>query len=106
MFDFLFRNAVDSIDVNKIEDLLGKINLIDVREPDEYREGHLPTAKNIPLGKIAHQAERQLDKSKEYHIICYSGARSSRACSILKGMGFNVVNVAGGTGRYRGRLVK
>ena len=106
MFDFLFKNRVDSIDVNKIDDLLGKINLIDVREPDEYRGGHLPMAKNIPLGRIVNQAEKQLDKSKEYHIICHSGARSSRACSILKGMGFNVVNVAGGTGSYRGRLVK
>lgn len=106
MFEFLFGNAVNSIEVNRIDDLLGKINLIDVREPDEYREGHLPTAKNIPLEKILYQAEKYLDKSKEYHIICHSGARSSRACSKLKNMGFNVVNVTGGTGRYRGKLVR
>jgi rhodanese-related sulfurtransferase len=48
--------------------------------------------------------ERFLDKSKEYHIICQSGGRSSRICYILKGKGFNVINVSGGTGRYRGNL--
>jgi rhodanese-related sulfurtransferase len=42
--------------------------------------------------------------SKEYHIVCHSGARSSRVSAILKDKGFNVVDVTGGTGRYRGNL--
>ena len=85
---------------------MGKINLIDIRESNEYKSGHLPTAKNIPMDKILSETERHLDKSKEYHIICQSGSRSSRTCGILKGKGFNIINVSGGTGRYRGKLEK
>jgi len=86
--------------------LLGKINLIDIREPNEYKRGHLPTAKNIPMDKILSESEKYLDKSKEYHIICHSGARSSRTCGILKKKGFDIINVSGGTGRYRKTLEK
>lgn len=104
VFQFLFKSKFDSIDVNKIDELLGKINLIDVREPNEYKSGHLSTAKNIPLNRIISEADRYLDRSKEYYIICQSGGRSSRACGILKDKGFNVINVSGGTGSYRGKL--
>ncbi|WP_139904478.1 rhodanese-like domain-containing protein [Clostridium thermarum] len=104
MFKFMFKNTLKSVEVNEIQDLLGKIELIDVREPYEYKYGHLPTAKNIPMDELIHKADKLLDKSKEYHIICQSGGRSSNVCSILKGKGFNVVNVSGGTGRYRGKL--
>ena len=37
-----------------------------------------------------------------YYIICQSGARSSRACSILTKQGFDVINVSGGVGSYVG----
>lgn len=104
MFPFLFKGAVDSLDVNEIDNLIGKINLIDIREPYEYNAGHLPSAKNIPMDTILSKPEKYLDESKEYHIICHSGARSSRTCSVLKENGFKVINVTGGTGRYRGRL--
>jgi len=104
MFKFLFKNSVDSINVNDIDKILGKINLIDIRTPAEYKSGHLPKAKNIPMDIIVSDADKHLDKSKEYHIICQSGARSSRTCSILKQSGFNVINVSGGTGRYKSRL--
>lgn len=103
MFSFL-RSNVQSVDVNEIGSMLGKINLIDVRETYEYKSGHVPSAKNIPLDDIIVGPERFLDKSKEYHIICQSGGRSSRVCDILKDKGFNVINVSGGTGRYRGNL--
>lgn len=92
------------MDVNSLDGLLEKINLIDIREPYEYKGGHLPSAKNVPMNKIIEESEKYLDKSKEYHIICQTGGRSSRACSILKKKGFNVVNVSGGTGRYKGSL--
>lgn len=104
MFPFLFNNDVKSIGVNEIDNLIGKINLIDIREPYEYKAGHLPTAKNIPMDKIISEAEKYLDGSKEYYIVCHSGARSSRACGILERKGYNVTDVIGGTGRYRGKL--
>jgi rhodanese-related sulfurtransferase len=104
MFPFSFKSEFNSVDVNDLEELFGKINLIDVREQYEYRSGHLPTAKNIPMGELLNDPEEYLDKSKVYYIICQSGSRSSRTCSVLKKNGFKVINVAGGTGSYKGKL--
>jgi len=104
MFRFFTGSSVKSISVNELDGFLGKINLIDIREPYEYKGGHIPTAENIPMNLILSDPEEYLDMSKEYHIICHSGARSSRTAAILKDKGFNVVDVTGGTGRYRGKL--
>ncbi|MDP4146419.1 MAG: rhodanese-like domain-containing protein [Bacillota bacterium] len=96
----------NSIDVNVIDGLLGRVNLIDVREPYEYKSGHLPTAKNIPMNKIISDPGKYLDRSKRYYIICQSGGRSLRTCTFLWQKGYDVINVAGGTGSYRGKLRK
>jgi rhodanese-related sulfurtransferase len=104
MFKFIRKNSFDAVDVNMMDNLLGKVNIIDIREPYEYKGGHLPTAKNIPMDTILDQPEKYLDRSKEYYIVCHSGSRSSMTCRILKENGFKVINVSGGTGRYRGRL--
>ena len=106
MFNFFSKNKFDSVNVNDLDELLGKINLIDVRENYEYKSGHLPTAKNIPMSSIVTEPEKYLDEAKEYHIICQSGGRSSRVCSNLSSRGYKVINVAGGTGSYRGALQK
>ena len=106
MFSFLTRNKVNSVNASELGDQLGKINLIDIREPNEYKSGHLPAAKNIPMEKILTDPEKFLNKDKEYHIICQSGGRSSSTCKRLKSKGFNVINVSGGTGSYRGELKK
>lgn len=106
MFSFFSRNKVKSVNVNDLSELLGKINLIDIREPHEYKSGHLKTAKNIPMNKIINESEKYLDKDKEYHIICQSGGRSSKTTKILKKKGFDVVNISGGTGGYKGQLKK
>jgi len=104
MFNFFSKNKFDSVNVNDLERLLGKINLIDIRESYEYRNGHLPTAKNIPMNSILAEPEKYLDHGKEYHILCQSGGRSSRTCGTLASKGYNVINVAGGTGSYKGNL--
>lgn len=104
MFSLFNRNKVESVNVNDLGDSLQKINLIDIRESYEYKKGHLPAARNIPMDNIINEAEKYLDKSKEYHIICQSGGRSERTCKELKSKGFHVVNVSGGTGAYRGTL--
>ena len=56
------------------------LNLIDVREADEFAEGHLPGAINLPLSAFL-ERYGELDKDKPYHIICRSGARSAQACA-------------------------
>ncbi|SHH81201.1 rhodanese-like domain-containing protein [Clostridium grantii] len=102
MLNFLKNNSKKVINVNDIDTLLGKIDLIDIREPYEYNSGTLKTAKNIPMGTILNNPEKYLSKDKEYYIMCHSGARSSRTCSSLIKEGYNVVNVSGGMGSYVG----
>jgi rhodanese-related sulfurtransferase len=100
MFHNMSKDKFESIHVNDLEDLLGKIDLVDIREDYEYRDGHVPTAKNIPMATILKDTDKFLDKSKKYYIICQSGARSSRTCGELALNGYDVVNIGGGTGSY------
>ena len=79
------------------------INLIDVREADEFASGHLPGAINLPLSDFLERYE-ELDKDKPYYIICRSGARSAQACAFLEEEGYDVTNVAGGTSAWLGDL--
>ena len=61
-----------------------QLNLIDVREDDEVAEGIIPGAIHIPLGDVEARIS-ELDKSKEYIVICRSGGRSGRATEFLDG---------------------
>ncbi|MEG2539703.1 MAG: rhodanese-like domain-containing protein [Clostridium sp.] len=94
------------LNVNEIDSIVEDLALIDIREPDEYNRGHLPSAKNIPMKQLIEFADDYLDKSKEYHIVCHSGGRSARICRFLASSGFNVVNLAGGTMEYKGKIIK
>ena len=79
------------------------LNLIDVREADEFASGHLPGAINLPLSDFL-ERYGELDKDKPYYIICRSGARSAQACAFLEEEGYDVTNVAGGTSAWLGDL--
>ncbi|NLK96068.1 MAG: rhodanese-like domain-containing protein [Clostridiales bacterium] len=95
-------NKIKVINVNDIDKLLGKIELIDIREKDEYSRGSIKTAKNIPMRELLDEPEKYLNKDKEYYILCQSGMRSNRTCSALEKEGYKVINVAGGVGSYVG----
>lgn len=64
----------------------GTFVLLDVREPNEYAEGHLPGAINIPVTNFA--AAARLDRGKKVVIYCRSGARSYTAYRKLKKLAF------------------
>ena len=83
-----------------MDDKLGTVNLIDVREAYEFKAGHVPTAINIPMGTILVTPEKHLNKTKEYHIICQSGGRSGSTCKELSLKGYKVINISGGTRSY------
>lgn len=104
MFGFMKKNSAAKISVFELPPLLGKIDLIDIREVSEYKGGHVPTAKNIPASKLVQSPDSYLDKEKEYYIICQSGGRSGQATSILSQAGYKVIDVTGGTGRFPGQL--
>ncbi len=102
MFNFFKRDNGKVININDIDSLLGKINLIDIREIYEYRNGSLKTARNIPMGNLLNNPDRYLKKENEYYLMCQTGSRSSLACRRLNKEGFNVINVTGGIEAYRG----
>jgi phage shock protein E len=71
--------------------------LIDVRSPEEFRDGSYPGALNIPVQAIAANLG-SISKEKPVILFCASGARSSVAARVLKSAGFKDVLNAGGLG--------
>ena len=83
-----------------------KLNIIDVREPAEYAFGHLPGAISIPAGELDARLQ-ELDKEKEYSIVCRTGSRSDMACGMLASKGFTKVkNVMPGMKSWEGEVEK
>ncbi len=73
------------------------IQLIDVRQPDEYDFARIEGAKLIPLGEIMRRMD-ELDETKEIIIQCKSGGRSGQAIMALERAGFtgDMKNLKGG----------
>ena len=70
--------------------------MIDVREPFEYENGHIPGSKLIPLGELSSELHK-LNQDSSILLICRSGNRSSQAANLLVEKGFKqVYNLAGG----------
>lgn len=69
--------------------------LIDVREPDEWRSGHAPGARHIPLGRLASQLDA-LPADRELLFVCRSGNRSGAATELAARAGRSATNVSGG----------
>jgi rhodanese-related sulfurtransferase len=70
--------------------------LIDVREPEEWREGHAPIARHIPMREIPQQLA-SLPRTAPIYVICRSGNRSETVAAYLTRAGFDrPINVAGG----------
>ncbi|MGE5630392.1 MAG: FAD-dependent oxidoreductase [Caulobacteraceae bacterium] len=75
--------------------------LLDVREPSEYEQGHIPNAVNVPLGQLRNRLE-EIPKDKEIIVNCQVGLRSYIGVRILMQNGFgNVRNLSGGYKTYR-----
>lgn len=70
--------------------------VLDVREDDEYVEGHVPGAQHIPLAEVPERAGEAPTDGRLY-VICRSGGRSQKAAEHLRSRGVDAVNVAGGT---------
>lgn len=72
------------------------VELIDVREPWEYAEGHLPGARLMPLSSVpAHLDE--FPREGPVYLVCHVGGRSAQAAQYLAQRGVDAVNVDGGT---------
>lgn len=74
----------------------GDVTLIDVRNPDEYAEGHIPGAHLIPLPELADRLA-ELPAGRQVHVVCQSGGRSAQAAELLGQHGIDAISVNGGT---------
>lgn len=75
--------------------------IIDVREPEEYSNGHLAGAVSVPQSELAPFA-RELSKERSYLVACAGGTRSLRAAHYLRWLGLtDVVSLDGGTDGWR-----
>ena len=78
--------------------------LLDVRTEQEYRLGHIPGSRNVPLHDIEQVLALTHSKRVPLFVYCYSGARSRRAVQELQHLGYTDVRNLGGISAYRGRM--
>ena len=94
----MFWNKMKSITTSELETLLkDKPEILDVREPHEFKNGHILGAKNLPLSKVG----TYTGKGPVY-VICASGGRSTQATKKLTKMGVDATNVKGGMMMWKG----
>jgi sulfur-carrier protein adenylyltransferase/sulfurtransferase len=80
----------------------GEYTLLDVRQPGEYEDSHLPGAKLMPLPQLS-DSYQELDPEQPALVYCAIGGRSRVAAQMLSGWGFKeVYNLAGGIKAFRG----
>lgn len=80
----------------RIKELLHKATIVDLRSNEEYRNGHLSNAMNIPLEKLVKSEKRLGKKNAPVVVYCASALRCIQGVRILKTMGFSKV-INGGT---------
>lgn len=85
-----------SVDVKERLKAKQSLQIIDVRQPDEFESGHIPGAKLIPLGELPSRYS-EIDPKVETVVVCRSGGRSTKACEFLVRSGYSHIhNLVGG----------
>ncbi|NQY91485.1 MAG: molybdopterin-synthase adenylyltransferase MoeB [Deltaproteobacteria bacterium] len=101
------RREIPEITADEAEKLLAGADghvAVDVREKEEFREGHVPGALSLPRGFLEMQVETKVaDHDTPLVVYCQSGVRSMLAARQLKTMGYSsVCSMAGGYGDWKG----
>lgn len=104
IFDFL-----KPVDINAGVEQYKATNgavLLDVRTGQEYKNGHIEKAVNLPLQDIERVVRVVKKKDVPVFTYCHSGARSRQAEAFLKKMGYSDVTNIGGIAGYKGKIVR
>lgn len=97
----IITGKTDRLELDKVEQYLAEgYKLIDVREVDEYSQGHILNAKNIPLSQLGNRLD-ELDTKEKYILYCNSSSRSAQAEKVLKSLGYDVYNLDGSYAFYK-----
>lgn len=91
----------NNLTVNEFEAMFARdstAQLLDVRTPEEFAEGHIGGAMNIDwkADGFAQKAQEQLAKDRPVMVYCRSGRRSAEAAAVLEKLGFKTYNLKGG----------
>lgn len=97
----------NTVPAKQLVDYIGKYNtiIIDLRDEDEYDEGHVPTSVNIPFDDFDKYIKK-LSNYDEIILYCDRGSSSLLASRELSKMGYKIVNIYGGYHAYRGDISK
>ncbi|HET9130019.1 MAG TPA: ThiF family adenylyltransferase, partial [Terriglobia bacterium] len=100
------KKAIREANIQEVESRIKQdpnIALLDVREKEEWDEGHLPGATHLPRGFLEVRIEKAVDdRSKPIILYCAGGTRSAFAAKTLQDMGYtDVVSMAGGYGEWK-----
>ena len=102
LLDFLKGPDIDQ-GVDEFRKTSGAV-LLDVRTPQEYREGHISGGKNVPLQELDRVTAVAPKKDTPLFVYCHSGARSSQAVRLLAQMGYTNIKNIGGIAAYTGKV--
>jgi rhodanese-related sulfurtransferase len=99
LFSLLFPPSISAADAHERLTQREAV-VLDVRERREWKAGHVPGSKNIPLSTLAKRTH-ELPAQRTYVAVCRSGSRSRSATATLRSAGFEVLNLKGGMHAWR-----
>ena len=87
----------EAVDPQRAAELVeaGDVDVLDVREPDEFAAGHIAAARNVPLASLSEQAGT-LDRERTLLVHCQTGPRQTMAAAALEAAGYDVRLLSGG----------
>lgn len=101
---FRQKNVVTILTEDQFREGYRKAQLIDVREPQEFKKGHILGARNIPVTQMK-QRLVEMRKDKPLYLYCQGGSRSARAAQLLRKKGYTDLNqLKGGFKKWTGKI--
>jgi thiosulfate sulfurtransferase len=99
--------SFDNINIRQIVSAAISNNaiIVDVREPERFRQGHIPMAVNLPFERIS-EAYVTFPKNRTLIVYCDTGGASIQAARMLSAQGYHVINCIGGLKNYNASLTK
>ena len=84
----------------QVLDQKDRVQIVDVREPDEWAAGHIEGARHIPMNDVPARLG-EIDRDRPVVTVCRSGARSGQVATYLAQAGFTVHNMDGGMSTWQ-----